>query len=68
LILRRPHKRDPLVPFFHPIGHVALDAVTGDPEMQTSLSKGVLSVMNFYISSALQNLGLGGATMTYLEK
>ncbi|KAI0422897.1 hypothetical protein F5X98DRAFT_325407 [Xylaria grammica] len=67
-ILGRPHKLDPLVPFFWPVGHIALDSVTPIPELQTSLSNGVLSLMNFYISTALQNLGLGGAAMSCCEK
>ncbi|KAI1282696.1 hypothetical protein F5Y07DRAFT_350637 [Xylaria sp. FL0933] len=67
-ILGRPHKPDPLVPFFHPVGHIALDAVTDIPELETSLSNEVLSLMHFYISSALRNRGLGGAAMAYCEK
>ncbi|KAI0521505.1 hypothetical protein F5B22DRAFT_540679 [Xylaria bambusicola] len=67
-ILGRPHKPDPLVPRFHPVGHIALDSVTPEPELQTSLADGILSLMNFYISSALQNRGLGGAAMAYCEK
>ncbi|KAI0393722.1 hypothetical protein F5Y17DRAFT_431037 [Xylariaceae sp. FL0594] len=53
---------------FHPVGHVSLDAVTRDPEMRTSMAGGVLSLMNFYVSRALQNMGLGGAVMTEVER
>ncbi|KAI1752697.1 hypothetical protein F4782DRAFT_111955 [Xylaria castorea] len=67
-ILGRPHKPDPLIPLFHPIGHIALDAVTHKPELETSLSNGVLSLMNFYISTALQGLGLGGVALECCEK
>ncbi|KAI0966392.1 hypothetical protein F4678DRAFT_449237 [Xylaria arbuscula] len=68
VILGRPHRPDSLSPFFHPIGHIALDSITYVPELETSLSNGVLSLMNFYISSALQSRGLGGAAMAYCEK
>ncbi|KAI3319706.1 hypothetical protein HD806DRAFT_508790 [Xylariaceae sp. AK1471] len=67
-ILRRPHKPDPLIPSFYPIGHIALDSVTPEPELETSLSNGILSLMNFYISTALQNAGLGAAALEYCEK
>ncbi|KAI3328184.1 hypothetical protein F4824DRAFT_429428 [Ustulina deusta] len=67
-ILGRPHTSDPLVPFFHPIGHIALDSVTHEPELQTSRSNGILSIMNFYISTALQGCGLGGAAIDHCEK
>ncbi|KAI0468471.1 hypothetical protein F4859DRAFT_205194 [Xylaria cf. heliscus] len=67
-ILGRPHKLDPLIPFFHPIGHIALDAVTSKPELETSLSDGILSLCNFYISTGLQGLGLGGAALTSCER
>ncbi|KAI0457455.1 hypothetical protein F5B21DRAFT_464487 [Xylaria acuta] len=68
MILGRPHKRDPLVPFFHTVGHIGLAAVTPKPELETSLSYGILSLVNFYISTALQNLGLGGAALHCCEK
>ncbi|KAI1186345.1 hypothetical protein F5B17DRAFT_366588 [Nemania serpens] len=67
-ILGRPHKPDPLISSFSPVGHIALDAVTSTPELETSLSDGILSLMNFYISTALQNLGLGGVALSYCEK
>ncbi|KAI0186118.1 hypothetical protein EV127DRAFT_484482 [Xylaria flabelliformis] len=66
-ILGRPHKPDPLIPFFHPIGHIALNAINSEPELETSLSNGVLSLVNFYISTALQGLGLGGVALEYCE-
>lgn len=53
---------------FHPIGHIALDAVTSQPELETDLSHRILSLMNFYISTALQNEGLGGAALACCEK
>ncbi|KAI0096667.1 hypothetical protein GGR51DRAFT_26261 [Nemania sp. FL0031] len=68
MILGRPHKSDPLIPLFSPVGHIGLDSVTPKPEMETSLSNGVLSLMNFYISTALQGLGLGGVSLKYCEK
>lgn len=68
MILGRPHKADPLVPFFFPIGHIALDAVTVETELETSLDNGILSIMNFYISNALHNLGLGAAALDRCEK
>ncbi|KAJ2997228.1 hypothetical protein NUW58_g712 [Xylaria curta] len=68
MILGRPHKREPLIPSFHPVGHIALDAVTPHPELETSLSNGTLSLMNFYISTALQSIGLGGAALASCEK
>lgn len=67
-ILGRLHKPDALIPSFSPVGHIALDSVTSTPELQTSLSDGILSLMNFYISTALQNLGLGGVALNYCEK
>ncbi|KAI1119239.1 hypothetical protein F5Y14DRAFT_397130 [Nemania sp. NC0429] len=67
-ILGRPHKPDPLVPSFIPVGHIGLDSVSTQPELQTSLADGVFSLMNFYISTALQGLGLGGEAMNYCEK
>ncbi|KAI1164602.1 hypothetical protein F5B18DRAFT_614624 [Nemania serpens] len=68
-ILGRPHQPDPLIPpSFSPVGHIALDSVTSEPELRTSLSDGILSLMNFYISTALQNLGLGGAALNSCEE
>ncbi|KAI1420664.1 hypothetical protein F5Y12DRAFT_105189 [Xylaria sp. FL1777] len=67
-ILGRPHKPDPLFRNFYPVGHIALDSVTPHAELETSLSNGILSLMNFYISNALQGRGLGGAAMDYCEK
>lgn len=67
-ILGRPHKPDPLVPQFHPVGHIGLDSVTHEPQLETSLANGILSLMNFYISTALQGRGLGGAAMAYCER
>ncbi|GAP88177.1 hypothetical protein SAMD00023353_1500450 [Rosellinia necatrix] len=67
-ILGRPHKPDPQTPSFHPVGHLALDSVTPEPELRTDLSAGVLSLMNFYISDALQNHGLGGAALRQCER
>ncbi|KAI0151574.1 hypothetical protein GGR57DRAFT_176421 [Xylariaceae sp. FL1272] len=68
-ILGRPHKPNPLIPFFHPVGHISLDAETYEgSKLQTSLSDGILSLMNFFISEPLQNFGLGGAAMDYCER
>ncbi|KAI0868282.1 hypothetical protein GGS24DRAFT_219597 [Hypoxylon argillaceum] len=68
MILGRPHKPNPLIPSFFPVGHIALDSVTSVPELGTSLSDGILSLMNFYISKSLQSLGLGGVALSYCEK
>ncbi|KAI1128715.1 hypothetical protein F5Y10DRAFT_264905 [Nemania abortiva] len=68
MILGRPHKPNPLIPVFSPVGHIALDSVTPKPELETSLSNGILSLMNFYISTALQSLGLGGVSLKYCEE
>ncbi|KAI0409836.1 hypothetical protein F4802DRAFT_592720 [Xylaria palmicola] len=68
MILGRPHRSDPLVPFFHPVGHIALYSVTPDPVFEASLTNGVLTLMNFYISTALQNLGLGGVALQACER
>ncbi|KAI1811802.1 hypothetical protein GGS20DRAFT_561185 [Poronia punctata] len=65
-VLHRAYR--PSESLFHPIGHIALDAVTGDSGLLTSLSEGILSLSKFYISTALQNAGLGGAAMNALEK
>ncbi|KAI1366288.1 hypothetical protein F5Y08DRAFT_142173 [Xylaria arbuscula] len=67
-VFGRPHKPDPLVSQFHPVGHIGLDAVTHEPELETSLANGILSLMNFYISRALQGRGLGGAAMAFCEQ
>ncbi|KAI8624804.1 hypothetical protein F5Y19DRAFT_303374 [Xylariaceae sp. FL1651] len=67
-ILGRPRQPDPLAPFFFPIGHISLDSVTSEAELETDLSKGVLSLMNFFISAPLQSFGLGRAALEACEK
>ncbi|KAI0204653.1 hypothetical protein F4808DRAFT_414466 [Astrocystis sublimbata] len=68
MILGRPRACDRSLPAFHPVGHISLDAISSKPELETSLENGVLSLMNFYISTALQSLGLGGAALDFCEK
>ncbi|KAI1175532.1 hypothetical protein F4777DRAFT_549624 [Nemania sp. FL0916] len=67
-ILGRAHKLNPSSPSFCPVGHIALDSVTCAPELQSSLANGILSLMNFYISTPLQNLGLGGVALRCCEE
>ncbi|KAI1326938.1 hypothetical protein F5Y16DRAFT_216484 [Xylariaceae sp. FL0255] len=68
-VLGREHKPDPLLPFFHPIGHISLDSETYEGSgLLTSLSDGILSLMCFFISRPLQNFGLGGAALDAVER
>ncbi|KAI1267459.1 hypothetical protein F5Y18DRAFT_303512 [Xylariaceae sp. FL1019] len=68
-VLGRRHKPDPLFSFFHPVGHISLDAETYEgSKLQTSLADGILSLVNFFISEPLQSVGLGGAAMDYCER
>ncbi|KAI1827215.1 hypothetical protein F4861DRAFT_437702 [Xylaria intraflava] len=67
-VLGRPHKPDPLIPFFHPVGHVTLSTIAVKQELETSPSKGILSITGFYISTVLQGNGLGAAALRHTEK
>ncbi|KAI5927237.1 hypothetical protein F4810DRAFT_351699 [Camillea tinctor] len=67
-VFSRPHKPDPKLLSFLPIGHISLDGVTPDAELHTDPSQGVYSLMNFYISDPLQSFGLGGAAMDTCER
>ncbi|KAI1490078.1 hypothetical protein F5X96DRAFT_637887 [Biscogniauxia mediterranea] len=67
-IFSRPHKPDPNLSSFLPIGHISLDGVTPDAELETDPSQGVYSLMNFYISAPLQSFGLGGAALDTCER
>ncbi|KAI2640936.1 hypothetical protein GGS21DRAFT_502376 [Xylaria nigripes] len=68
MILGHPHKSESLMRSFHPVGHVAITTVAPKPELETSLANGILSLMTFYISTVLQNNGLGGAALRLCEK
>ncbi|KAI0601421.1 hypothetical protein F4775DRAFT_542116 [Biscogniauxia sp. FL1348] len=67
-IFSRPHKPNPKLSSFLPVGHISLDGVTPDAELETDPSQGVYSLMNFYISGPLQSSGLGGAAMDTCER
>ncbi|KAI1496150.1 hypothetical protein F5X99DRAFT_84977 [Biscogniauxia marginata] len=67
-VFSRPHTPNADLSTFLPIGHISLDGVTPDVELGTDPSKGVYSLMNFYISNPLQNFGLGGAAMDTCER
>lgn len=67
-ILGRSVSRDEPMPTFVPIGHISLDAWTGDPVYHTSPSDGVYSLTTFYISSSLQGTGLGKAALQVCEE
>lgn len=53
---------------FVPIGHISLDAWSADPLLHTSPSEGIYSLTAFYVSEALQNMGLGGAALRMCEE
>ncbi|KAJ1338083.1 GNAT family N-acetyltransferase [Microdochium nivale] len=67
-VLGKPHAVDPQLEEFHPIGHISLDAWGGDPRLGTSADKGVYSLNTFYVSTVLQNCGLGSAAFKECER
>ena len=67
-IFGRPTSANPSIISFLPIGHISLDAWAADPLLHTSAEKGVYSLTSFYVSSALQNMGLGGAALRMCEE
>ncbi|KAH8668734.1 hypothetical protein BX600DRAFT_460608 [Xylariales sp. PMI_506] len=68
LVLSRPHTPDPELSSFLPVGHISLDAVTSEPELETSASAGIYTITAFYVSEAIQNVGLGSAALSICER
>ncbi|KAI1248406.1 hypothetical protein MGN70_009604 [Eutypa lata] len=66
-IFSRPTS-DPAMSTFVPIGHISLDAWTGDEKLDTSPAKGIYSLTTFYISKVLQGAGLGGTALRMCEE
>ncbi|KAG0647766.1 hypothetical protein D0Z07_6646 [Hyphodiscus hymeniophilus] len=52
---------------FVPVGHISLDSENEDPE-QADAIRGIYRISSFYISTALQSAGIGGATMDAIER
>ncbi|KAK8083809.1 hypothetical protein PG996_002590 [Apiospora saccharicola] len=53
---------------FVPVGHISLDGWHHDPSLQTSAADGVYSLTTFYVSGAMQGVGIGGAAVTECER
>jgi hypothetical protein len=51
---------------FIPVGHISLDSENEDPNAADP-SRGIYRISSFYISTALQSAGLGGAAMDEIE-
>lgn len=76
-ILGRPHTVHPDVAAtttdgenasFVPVGHISLDGWHADPSLQTSAADGVFSLTTFYVSGAMQGVGIGGAAVAECER
>jgi len=67
-VLGNPHTPDPALMKFHPVGHISLDAWSGNDRLGTSARDGVYSLNTFYVSTVLQNFGLGGAAFRECER
>jgi Acetyltransferase (GNAT) family len=52
---------------FIPVGHISLDSENEDPNAADP-SRGIYRISSFYISRALQSLGLGRAAMDEVER
>ncbi|KAH8803187.1 hypothetical protein F5884DRAFT_498661 [Xylogone sp. PMI_703] len=59
--------RTPSNTSFLPVGHISLSTDGTNPEL-TDASKGIYYISAFYVSNALQGLGLGRAAMDLVEK
>ncbi|KAK7989886.1 hypothetical protein PG989_010201 [Apiospora arundinis] len=53
---------------FVPVGHISLDGWHADPSLQTSAADGVYSLTTFYVSKAMQGVGIGGAAVAECER
>ena len=58
----------PDISAFVPVGHISLDAWAADPLLHTSAERGIYSLTSFYVSKALQSLGLGGTALRMCEE
>lgn len=67
-VLGNPHTPDPALTKFHPVGHISLDAWSNNDRLGTSAGDGVYSLNTFYVSTVLQNSGLGGAAFRECER
>ncbi|KAK7923446.1 hypothetical protein PG985_007517 [Apiospora marii] len=54
--------------FFVPVGHISLDGWHHDPSLQTSAADGIFSLTTFYVSGAMQGVGIGGAAVAECER
>ncbi|KAK8050714.1 hypothetical protein PG994_012444 [Apiospora phragmitis] len=53
---------------FVPVGHISLDGWHADPSLGTSAAAGVYSLTTFYVSRAMQGVGIGGAAVAECER
>lgn len=56
---------------FHPIGHICLDGCAENHEndkLGISPADGIYTIGSFYVSGALQGIGIGGLAMSALER
>ncbi|KAK8126583.1 Acyl-CoA N-acyltransferases (Nat) [Apiospora kogelbergensis] len=71
-ILGRGHTVSPEVAddscLFVPVGHISLDGWHADPSLHTSAADGVYSLTTFYVSRAMQGVGIGGAAVAECER
>ncbi|KAK7941321.1 Acyl-CoA N-acyltransferases (Nat) [Apiospora aurea] len=71
-ILGRPHAVHPDIAAagddFVPVGHISLDGWHADPSLCTSAADGVYSLTTFYVSKAMQGVGIGGAAVAECER
>ncbi|KAK8055612.1 hypothetical protein PG993_000839 [Apiospora rasikravindrae] len=74
-ILGRPHTVHPDIAAavtggnsFVPVGHISLDGWHADPSLHTSAANGVYSLTTFYVSQAMQGVGIGGAAVAECER
>lgn len=67
-IYGEPTLSNPSMSTFLPVGHISLDAWAADPLLHASVEKGIYSLTSFYVSKALQNMGLGGTALRMCEE
>ncbi|KAH7040604.1 uncharacterized protein B0I36DRAFT_357880 [Microdochium trichocladiopsis] len=67
-VLGKPHIPNPVLAEFYPVGHISLDAWSDKYRLGTSAAEGVYSLNTFFVSTVLQNFGLGGAAFKECER
>lgn len=63
----KPRTTQRLLEPFIPVGHISLDFYNPDPSLADP-SKGIFYISTFYVSRALQGIGLGRAAMDAIER